>query len=53
MALRVSAFAVGAAMPASAQTFQRNALKRNAFVSQHVQDRWISQFRVEDGVPEF
>jgi hypothetical protein len=32
---------------------QRNKKNRNEYVLQHVKDRWISQFTVEDGIPQF
>jgi hypothetical protein len=32
---------------------QRNRKKRNDIVATQVRDRWISQFTVEDGVPQF
>ena len=34
-------------------TLQRHKKNRNDIVAQHVKDRWISQFTVEDGVPQF
>lgn len=32
---------------------RRHAKNRNEVVAQHVRDRWIAQFTIEDGIPQF
>ena len=32
---------------------QRNTKNRNEIVAKHVRDRWVAQFTVEDGIPQF
>jgi hypothetical protein len=34
-------------------TLQRHKKNRNEIVAQHVKDRWIAQYTVEDGIPQF
>lgn len=32
---------------------KRNKMNRNEIIAQHVTGRWINQFTVEDGIPQF